>query len=67
MRGRGVENFLHTNLLSENISPTKGICTRFPRPKEVGGYIRGVSSELGIPKIISTKVFRGGYRVIIGL
>jgi hypothetical protein len=39
--GGGVEIFLHTNLLSENIFPTKGICTRFPRPKEVGGYMKG--------------------------
>jgi len=39
--GGGVENVLHTNLLSENIFPTKGICTRFPRPKEVGGYMKG--------------------------
>ena len=41
VRGGGVEIFLHTNLLSENIFPTKGICTRFPRPKEVGGYMKG--------------------------
>jgi hypothetical protein len=39
--GGGVEIFLHTNLLSENIFPTKGICTQFPRPKEVGGYMKG--------------------------
>lgn len=39
--GGGVEMFLHTNLLSENIFPTKGICTRFARPKEVGGYMKG--------------------------
>jgi hypothetical protein len=39
--GGGVEIFLHTNLLSENIFPTKGICTRFLRPKEVGGYMKG--------------------------
>ena len=41
--GGGVEKILHTNHLSENNFWTKGICTRFPRAKEVGGYIEGWS------------------------
>ncbi len=38
--GGGVENFLHTKHLSENIFLTKGICTRTPRPNMVGGYMK---------------------------
>lgn len=38
--GGGVENILHTNHLSENPKSTKDICTRFSRPKEVGGYMK---------------------------
>jgi hypothetical protein len=36
---------LHTNHLSENVFLARTNCTRDPRPKEVGGYIREVSSR----------------------
>jgi hypothetical protein len=40
----GVEIFLHTNLLSENIFSAESSCIPFLRTKEVGGYMRGVAS-----------------------
>jgi hypothetical protein len=42
----GLKPNIHTNHLSENIFPTKGICTRFSRPKEVGGYIEEVALKV---------------------
>jgi hypothetical protein len=44
--GGGLKSNIHTNHLSENIFPTKGICTRFLRTKEVGGYIEGVALKV---------------------
>jgi hypothetical protein len=42
----GLKSNIHTNHLSENIFPTKGICRRFLRTKEVGGYIEGVALKV---------------------
>ena len=57
---------MHTNTLSENILRVEGICTPVSRPKEVGGYMREVSPELGWAEMQHRGSCRGLYGVIVG-